>query len=246
VLGPHAAERAIRIAATFIEKARYDQHLAHPIYVAFDEWNVSLQGRDGSTGHGGHYNLSDALAVATYLHAFVRHAHIVKMANLAQLVNVIAPIVTNKDGLFLQSIYHPLRLFADHLGPSSLDVYVECDDRDFSDLPPDQQRERVGDLGPFPVLDAVATLSASKQQLMLSVVNRSPDSDVTAQLQFRGSSTPVRASAEEVNGAEWSTINSFEHPEAVGVQSSSLSNLTSDMHYRFPAHSHTVITVDLS
>ena len=36
------------------------------------------------------------LAVATYLHAFVRHANIVKMANLAQLVNVIAPIVTKK------------------------------------------------------------------------------------------------------------------------------------------------------
>ena len=38
------------------------------------------------------------------------------MANLAQLVNVIAPIVANKDGLFLQTIYHPLRLFGDYLG----------------------------------------------------------------------------------------------------------------------------------
>ena len=44
-----------------------------------------------------------------FLNSFIRHANIVKMANLAQLVNVIAPIFTNEQGLFLQTIYLPHR-----------------------------------------------------------------------------------------------------------------------------------------
>ena len=37
------------------------------------------------------YNLEDALVVATFLNSFLNHSHIVKIANMAQLVNVIAP-----------------------------------------------------------------------------------------------------------------------------------------------------------
>jgi len=58
------------------------------------------------------YNLGDALVVATFLNSFVNQAHILKMANMAQLVNVIAPIFTNDQGIFLQTIYYPLQLFA--------------------------------------------------------------------------------------------------------------------------------------
>ena len=61
------------------------------------------------------YNLSDALAVATYLNGFIRHCRTVRIANLAQLVNAIAPIFTSPQGLFLQTIYHPLRLYAEHM-----------------------------------------------------------------------------------------------------------------------------------
>ena len=58
------------------------------------------------------YNLEDALVIATMLNAFIKNAHIVKIANMAQLVNVIAPIFTNEKDLFLQTIYYPLQLFA--------------------------------------------------------------------------------------------------------------------------------------
>jgi alpha-N-arabinofuranosidase len=207
---------------------------------------VWLTGRSGAEGHGGLYNLADALAVATYLHTFVRYAAVVKMANLAMLVNVIAPIVTNKDGLFLQTIYHPLRLFAEHLGTSSIDVHVSSDRHEYADPETGRpERDRVADLGPFPVLDAVATLSTSRQKLMLSVVNRSPDADVTAELQFQGSFDPVGACVEEVNGPDWTTRNSFRHPDAVSVEQRELGPVTSGMKYRFPSHSHTMITVDL-
>ena len=60
-----------------------------------------------------------------FLNAFIRHADVVKMANLAQLVNVIAPIFTNKDGLYLQTIYFPIAEYAKQRGHHSLDVLVE-------------------------------------------------------------------------------------------------------------------------
>ncbi len=81
------------------------------IYIALDEWNVWYRAR-GSSQRGRrileeHYNLEDALVVAGFLNSLVNHADVVKMANLAQLVNVIAPIFTNDKGLFLQTIYYP-------------------------------------------------------------------------------------------------------------------------------------------
>jgi alpha-L-arabinofuranosidase len=44
------------------------------------------------------HNLEDALVIAGFLNVFVRNADIVKMANMAQLVNVIAPIWAEKEG----------------------------------------------------------------------------------------------------------------------------------------------------
>ncbi len=238
VLSPHQAERALRITAGLIEQARYNQRIAHRIHVAYDEWNVWF--RERANGLEERYNLGDALAVATYLHGFVRHAATVKMANLAQLVNVIAPIVTSPEGLFLQTIYHPLRLFADHLGNDSLRVNVESERHEFTEAPTDDpMRPRVGELSPFPVLDAVATRSGGR--LMMSVVNRDPDRDVTATLRLHGFDGPVRATVEELNGPDWSTKNSFEHPDAVGVSTSEFEKFGDGIEYRFPAHSQTVL-----
>ncbi len=71
------------------------------------------------------YNLEDALVVATFLNSLVNHADVVKIANMAQLVNVIAPIFTNDEGLFLQTIYYPLQLFAKNVHGNSLKLDVE-------------------------------------------------------------------------------------------------------------------------
>jgi alpha-L-arabinofuranosidase len=245
VLSPHQAERAIRIAAALIDKARYNQRIAHPVYIAYDEWNVWFRDRSALEER---YTLADALAVATYLHAFVRYGDIVKMANLAQLVNVIAPIVTSKDGLFLQTIYHPLRLFGDYLGALSLAVRVECELEEFTDPtgPGNERVHRVADLGPFPVLDAVATRGGPDDLFMLSVINRSPDNAVTAQLNIRGDFPSVTARVEELNAPTWDAMNSFEHPDTVVVQTTEIKHLADGPSYRFPPHSHTVITCQLS
>jgi len=100
------------------------------MYIAWDEWNVWYRAR-GDRERGRrileeHYNLEDALVIATFLNTFINNAHIVKIANLAQLVNVIAPIFTSETGLFLQTIYYPLQLFASNSFGTALELFVDA------------------------------------------------------------------------------------------------------------------------
>ncbi|MGG7378444.1 alpha-L-arabinofuranosidase C-terminal domain-containing protein, partial [Escherichia coli] len=72
-----------------IERARYEQKIEHPIGIAFDEWNVWYRTRTPELRQAGieeRYDLSDALAVATYLNIFIRHCRSVEIASVAQLV----------------------------------------------------------------------------------------------------------------------------------------------------------------
>ena len=91
-------------------------------YLCFDEWNVwyrtmNPEHTDGRGKFAPHlieeeYNLEDALVVAGFLNSFIRHADVVKIANLAQIVNVIAPIHTRSDELLLHTIYYPFVMYA--------------------------------------------------------------------------------------------------------------------------------------
>ncbi len=122
------------------------------IGLSFDEWNVWYKTLDigGASAKGefpAHlieevYNLEDALVVAGFLQSFVRHADCVKIANLAQIVNVIAPILTRGDDLLLQSIFYAFEMFADRRrgvalraavdGPRYRSSYGEVDEIDCS------------------------------------------------------------------------------------------------------------------
>jgi len=100
------------------------------IYISFDEWNVWYHSRhlekeylDGKHGwpHAPAlaeeiYTFEDALLVGCMLNSFIRRADIVKVACLAQLVNVIAPIMTVADGTaWRQTTFFPM-LFASRYG----------------------------------------------------------------------------------------------------------------------------------
>jgi alpha-N-arabinofuranosidase len=248
----HQAERAIRICAALIERARYAQRVSHPIHIAFDEWNVWYRTRteqDRVSGIEERYNLTDALAVATYLHGFIRHCQVVRMANLAQLVNAIAPIFTSPQGLFLQTIYHPLRLYAEHMLEVALDVHVDGPRHDLSkDL---EERtfgrvHRVADLGPFSLLDAVATCDEAGRELTIGVVNRDREQHHEATIDLGGAAASGEARIYEVNGPDVDATNSFEHPDRVGVREHRRAVTGHRFDYAFPAHSVSVLRVPLA
>jgi alpha-N-arabinofuranosidase len=252
VFQSHQAERAVRICAALIERARYAQRLTHPIDIAFDEWNVWYRTRtpeDRVSGIEERYDLSDALAVAAFLHGFIRQCRVVRIANLAQLVNAIAPIFTSRHGLFLQTIYHPLRLYAEHTHEIALDVHIDAPRHA---LPPGQEEQTLGrvhhvaDLGPFLLLDAVATCDPAGQELTIAVVNRDRDRSHAATIDLTGAVARGELEASEVNGPDVGATNSFEHPDRVGVRERRRPVAGPRVEYEFPAHSVSVLRLRLA
>jgi alpha-N-arabinofuranosidase len=184
VLQPHQAERAIRCARGLIERAAYTKKIANPPWIAYDEWNVWYRDMTGALEE--RYSFADALAVATYLNIFVRNCHWVRMANLAQLVNAIAPIVTSPGTAVSQPIYYPVLLHAQAALDTAVDLYVDGPVVN-PEWPASTGRwpHRVADLGPFTLIDAAATVSANNSRIAVTLVNRSPDEPETAEVILR-------------------------------------------------------------
>jgi alpha-N-arabinofuranosidase len=205
------------------------------IYIAWDEWNVWYRAR-GPQQRGRRileerYNLEDALVVATFLNSFVNHAHIIKMANMAQLVNVIAPIFTNEQGLFLQTIYYPLQLFANNTRGKALELLVDS---------PKYENNRFGET---PYLDVSS--GYENGSLTLNVVNRHRDQaiDVEFEAQDKQFGGPVEVA--EVNGPDIKAENDFGSTKVQAVARSTNAE-GRKFRYRFPAHSYTMLKVKLA
>ena len=189
VLQPHQAERAIATTAALIDRAAHLKGLPDKPAIAYDEWNVWYRTGSQNTGSADlaeRYTFDDALAVATYLNIFVRNCARVRMANLAQLVNAIAPIVTTDTGAAVQPIYYPFLLHARAALDAAVDVHVDGPVV-APDLPAGASRwpHRVADLGPFALVDAAASVSADRGKLTVTLVNRAPDAADDARVVLR-------------------------------------------------------------
>ncbi|GKT81519.1 glycoside hydrolase family 51 protein [Colletotrichum tofieldiae] len=125
---PRAAERAIEITGSLIDLARIENKVPPTCKrqkICFDEWNVWDPVRaPGEEGGEESYTLSDALAVGVWLNVFVRQAKYVGMANIAQSVNVISPLMTTKEGITKQTTWWPLLLFSKYMRGSTIATHV--------------------------------------------------------------------------------------------------------------------------
>jgi alpha-N-arabinofuranosidase len=230
VLAPHLADRALRICESLIERARLSQHIDHTIGIAYDEWNVWYRTRTPELRRAGleeQYDLSDALAIASFLNVFIRHCRSVELANYAQMVNVIAPIFTRPTGLFLQAVYHPLQLYAEHSQAVALDA--------FTDSPTIDAPE-----GPFPALDVSATTDEGGSLVTINVVNRHRDLPIDATIDIHGR-TFSDVTSYEVNGPDVYAQNSFESPDAVAIYQQQINVDGATATYTFPPHSLTIL-----
>ena len=127
-LAPRCAERAIEICAGLIDLARIENNIPASLprqTICFDEWNVWDPARAiGAEGAEEKYTLSDALAVAVWLNVFIRQSKYVGMANIAQSVNVISPLMTHEKGLMKQTTWWPLLLFCKYMRGTTIATHV--------------------------------------------------------------------------------------------------------------------------
>jgi alpha-N-arabinofuranosidase len=181
----------------------------HDVYLSWDEWNVWYKNQvmDGQWTRAPHlieevYNLEDALVVAQWMNVFLRRSRVLKIACLAQLVNVIAPILTRPDGLLKQSIYYPFQLFRRYANGEALDALVTC------------PKYETTQYGPVPVLDVSASYDTATGKWAAFLVNRRMDSPEPVELNLRGLSTD-QVQVTQVAGGDPKAANTFEQPYAV-------------------------------
>lgn len=225
----------IRTTEGVINAAMAGEPRSRRIHIAWDEWNVWYRAR-GPQQRGRNileerYNLEDALVVATMLNAFVNNAHIVKIANMAQLVNVIAPMFTNADGMFLQTIYYPLQLFANNSKGTALNLHIDS---------PKYESKR---FGPTPYLDASAAYDNGT--LVLNVVNRHRDQPLEAEFEAQDKQFSGEVSVAEVNGPDIKAENDFGSTKVQSVTRSATAD-GRKLRYRFPPHSYTMLKAKLT
>jgi len=158
------------------------------------------------------------------------------------MVNVIAPIFTSPEGLFLQTIYHPLRLYAEWTLDVALDAFVEAETYHLSSEQEARSpwQHRIARLGPFGLLDVACTADDAGREITLAVVNRDPERAIETTIEFVGATVQPGALVREVNSPHQEATNSFEQPETVSVAARQLDAGGSRLSYAFPAHSITL------
>ena len=185
----------------------------HDVHLAWDEWNIWYKAREAEDMNGRWtqaphlieevYNLEDALVVAQWLNVFLRRADVLKIACLAQAVNVIAPILTTKDKMLKQSIFYPFMLFSQLAAGVSLDVAVK--------VPFYTTRQ----FGPMPLLDVSASYDEAQQRAAVFIVNRSQTEAITVALDWQNRVPTRFGTPQQVAGIDPKMANDYDHPDRV-------------------------------
>ena len=218
------------------------------IRIAWDEYNVWYRARSGEAARGKRaleekYNLEDALVVAGFLNAFIRNADVVKMANMAQLVNVIAPIFTNEKGMYKQTVFYPLQLFANNMFGTALNVFVDCKTYNTSKFSFNRNEPPI-QINEVPYLDVSATYNNG--EVTLCVVNRNKDAAITTDILSQNGSFSGNFKVYEVNGPNVKSMNDFDNEQVKTTGKPAINANGNKITYTFPAHSFTMLKGKIS
>lgn len=213
----------------------------HDVYLSWDEWNISYKARDiqGMWQEAPHiaeeiYNLEDMLVVAQWLNVFLRKSHVLKMACIAQVVNILGPILTRRDGLLKQTIYYPIQLFSTLASGTALDLQVQS---------PQHNTTRYGDM---PLLDVSATLDAEKETSAVFIVNRSQQETLDTELVWQDGAPESFTAIHQMAGSDPKAANTWEQPtHLLPQQLSVMPVLDKRVTLRLPPLSFTVLALKM-
>jgi len=223
------------------------------LWLSFDEWNVWYRARGGTFADGKRtfapklleevYNLEDALLVGGFINTLLRESDRVRVACLAQILNVIAPLVTNKTSVLRQSIYYPYAWALQYARGKVLDLVVESETYPIS---ADGLRADVARNDQVPFIDVVATIDPQNGQVCVLMLNRDLDGEREIVLEWRDS-TPTRVLAcETLTGPDLKAFNTFEQPKHVVPTRLETPRVGSRMTFKLPARSYSVAHIATS
>lgn len=181
------------------------------INLSFDEWNVWFHSNDKQIERWSFaphqlediYTFEDALVVGCLLITLLKNADRVKMACLAQLVNVIAPIMTSDTGVWKQSIFYPFMQVSKYGRGTVLNPVINSpkyDSKNFTDVPK---------------LEIAAVLSEDSQELSIFCVNRDLDNNLELECDIRGFEGYKLCESSCLYNSDLKAVNSETEPNCV-------------------------------
>ncbi len=208
-------DQKIDIVEALIKKAMAKSGSRRPVYISFDEYS------------GGGNSLTGSLVLAQHINSFIRHADIVKMANITMLSSLIG---TAPDGDFKNALYLAFFLYSNNAHGNSLDVYSDCEtysNNIFNDIP---------------YLDITAVLNDTAKTLVINVVNRHETNAISSDVLLQSGEFSGVAAIKEVNGNSVTATNT-KTEQGVTITSKEIQFKDNKIGYSFPAHSLTQILI---
>ncbi len=233
-------ERQIAETLAVCDMVRGHKRSPKKLWLSFDEWNVWYRARTGDAVNGHEqeaphlleevYNLEDALLVGGLINSLIRNADRVKIACLAQLINVIAPIMTNSNGLLRQTIYYPYSWALQLARGSVLNLQV------------DSPGYEVSGMGQVPYLDVAGTVSSDDGKTSLFVLNRDLSKPHAIEVNWQDKAPSRALSAVLLTGDDLKAFNSFDAPQRVSPRTLEKPSITGGRaKFEVPPRSYTVI-----
>ena len=186
-----------------------------PVYISFDEWSAG-----GAT-------LTGSLMVAQHLNSFIRHADIVKMANITMLSSLVG---TSPDGDYKNALYQAFYLYSNNSRGTSLDVHADGEkysNEVFNDIP---------------YLDVTAVFNDSAKTLVVNVVNRHETNAITSDIVLQSGEFTGNATVKEINGESVTSTNT-KTQESVAIATKEIKFSGNNIKCSFPAHSFTQMLI---
>jgi alpha-N-arabinofuranosidase len=174
--------------------------------------------------------LEDALLVGGLINTLIRNANRVKLACLAQLVNVIAPLMTNSTGVLRQTIFYPYSWGLQFAHGAALDLST------------DASTYEVKGLGNVQYIDAAGSLNAADRKLSLFLLNRDLAKSHEVEIAWEDTAPARSTEAWTITGKDLKAVNTFEQPNRVAPQSFPPPSVSAGKsRFELPAASYTVI-----
>lgn len=178
-------DKFIKNVVIICDAVRAKKESDKQINLALDEWNVWYHSKDADSKREPWdiappllediYNFEDALLVGCGMITLLNNADRVKIACLAQLVNVIAPVMTIKDGeVWKQPIFYPFMQASNYGRGKVLKLDVKSDTYDSSEYKN------------VPFIETTAILNEENNEVVIFAVNRSQDQEMTFETILEG------------------------------------------------------------
>jgi alpha-N-arabinofuranosidase len=175
-------------------------------------------------------SIRDAILASLNLNIFARHADRVRMANIAQMINVLqAMILTDKERMVLTPTYYIFKM------------YVPFQDAKFIPVAFDAGAYTQGGIS-LPRIDAIAA-KAADGKLLLEITNLDAENPVTIDSDLTGL-TAKSASAETLTGAAVDSINTFASPNTVVPKSTAVKIKDGKLSLTVAPRSVTIVSIE--